>query len=134
MHFSHYTSTFRMTSAKMFSQRLYRIPSRCVQGMSTCISLSSTSNCDMIAKKLPLWSIQRGERDTLKRIIIFPDFISAWGFMSQIALHAEKMNHHPGMSMVVLDMHTCMVRYDRYRVVRTPIQSGSMFTIASRLL
>ena len=25
----------------------------------------------------------------------FKDFISAFGFMSQVALHAEKLNHHP---------------------------------------
>jgi 4a-hydroxytetrahydrobiopterin dehydratase len=30
----------------------------------------------------------------------FPDFVSAFGFMTQVALHAEKLNHHPDWSNV----------------------------------
>ena len=30
----------------------------------------------------------------------FEDFVSAFGFMSAVALHAEKMNHHPEWSNV----------------------------------
>lgn len=28
----------------------------------------------------------------------FKDFVSAWGFMNQVALLAEKMDHHPDWS------------------------------------
>lgn len=31
----------------------------------------------------------------IEKEFIFKNFIEAWGFMSQIALIAEKMNHHP---------------------------------------
>ncbi|MFO8037376.1 MAG: 4a-hydroxytetrahydrobiopterin dehydratase [Anaerolineales bacterium] len=40
------------------------------------------------------------ENEKLKKIFTFPDFISAFGFMSQVALSAEKMNHHPEWSNV----------------------------------
>ena len=30
----------------------------------------------------------------------FEDFVSAFGFMSAVAMHAEKMNHHPEWSNV----------------------------------
>lgn len=30
----------------------------------------------------------------------FKDFIEAWGFMSQVAIIAEKQNHHPNWSNV----------------------------------
>ena len=30
----------------------------------------------------------------------FKDFKAAWGFMSQVALVAEKMNHHPNWTNV----------------------------------
>ena len=33
--------------------------------------------------------------DYLTRIISFDNFINAWGFMCQIALIAESMDHHP---------------------------------------
>lgn len=38
------------------------------------------------------WSLRDGK---LYRYIQFPDFSTAFGFMTQIALIAEKTNHHP---------------------------------------
>jgi 4a-hydroxytetrahydrobiopterin dehydratase len=35
------------------------------------------------------------DRDALFRSFRFKDFNAAWGFMSRIALIAEKMDHHP---------------------------------------
>lgn len=40
----------------------------------------------------PGWAI---DGNGIKRSFKFPDFIAAFGFMSQAALHAEKMDHHP---------------------------------------
>ena len=34
-------------------------------------------------------------RDAITRSIVFTDFAEAFGFMTQIALIAEKMDHHP---------------------------------------
>ena len=38
------------------------------------------------------WNVEDGK---LTKTFIFKDFIEAFGFMTQIALSAEKMNHHP---------------------------------------
>jgi 4a-hydroxytetrahydrobiopterin dehydratase len=35
------------------------------------------------------------ENNSLKRSFKFKDFVEAWAFMTQVALIAEKMNHHP---------------------------------------
>lgn len=35
------------------------------------------------------------ENNSLNREFVFTDFIQAFGFMSRVALVAEKMNHHP---------------------------------------
>jgi len=43
-------------------------------------------------KNLPGWSLQA---DKLHRQFQFADFVEAFGFMSRLALVAEKMNHHP---------------------------------------
>lgn len=55
----------------------------------------------------PGWT--RGD-GTLHREIGFPDFVAAFGFMSRLALHAEKLNHHPNWSnvynRVTLDLST----------------------------
>ena len=40
------------------------------------------------------------ENNRLKKTFEFEDFIEAFGFMSQVAIIAEKMNHHPNWSNV----------------------------------
>ena len=42
--------------------------------------------------KIPGWSLQHGK---LHRELQFPDFQTAFGFMTRVALAAEKMDHHP---------------------------------------
>ena len=38
------------------------------------------------------WGLRDGK---LRRQFKFQSFVEAWGFMSRVALLAEKMNHHP---------------------------------------
>ena len=40
------------------------------------------------------WDYDEG-RDAITRSIVFTDFAEAFGFMTQVALIAEKMDHHP---------------------------------------
>ncbi|NOX58653.1 MAG: 4a-hydroxytetrahydrobiopterin dehydratase [Planctomycetes bacterium] len=53
------------------------------------------------------WDVRDGK---LHRELQFDDFVSAWGFMSQVALLAEKLNHHPEWfnvwNRVVIDLST----------------------------
>lgn len=37
---------------------------------------------------------------TLRRELTFSDFVEAFGFMTRVAIRAEKMNHHPEWSNV----------------------------------
>ena len=37
---------------------------------------------------------------TLRRQLVFADFREAWGFMNEVALIAESMNHHPNWENV----------------------------------
>jgi 4a-hydroxytetrahydrobiopterin dehydratase len=43
---------------------------------------------------LPQWSEVAG-RDAIRRTFVFKDFNAAFGFMTRVALLAEKMDHHP---------------------------------------
>jgi 4a-hydroxytetrahydrobiopterin dehydratase len=36
-----------------------------------------------------------GERDAVRKVFKFADFKSAFGFMTQVAIKAEQMDHHP---------------------------------------
>ncbi len=44
--------------------------------------------------KLPGWT-HEPKRDAITKSFRFKDFSAAWGFMSQVALAAEKHDHHP---------------------------------------
>jgi len=48
---------------------------------------------------LPHWSLAEG-RDALRRDFQFRDFTEAWGFMTSVALLAEKHDHHPEWSNI----------------------------------
>ncbi len=50
-------------------------------------------------KDLDDWSDVEG-RDAITKTFRFKNFRLAWGFMSQAALAAEKMDHHPEWSNV----------------------------------
>ena len=52
-----------------------------------------------LARDLPGWSMAEG-RDAITRTFRFADFSEAWGFMSRVALLAEKHDHHPEWSNV----------------------------------
>jgi 4a-hydroxytetrahydrobiopterin dehydratase len=61
---------------------------------------------------LPGWREVDG-RDAIHRRFKFDGFNAAWGFMTRIALQAEKMDHHPEWSNVygtvdiTLSTHDC---------------------------
>ena len=40
------------------------------------------------------WALVDG-RDAIKKTFKFSSFIDAWGWMSRMALEAEKLDHHP---------------------------------------
>jgi 4a-hydroxytetrahydrobiopterin dehydratase len=58
----------------------------------------------------PNWTFSE---DRLQREFVFPDFVQAFGFMTQVALAAEKRDHHPewtnvyGRVVIELTTHDC---------------------------
>lgn len=55
------------------------------------------------------WKLVEGK---LTKTFRFADFVSAWGFMSQAALAAEKMDHHPDWSNVYNTVHIGLNTHD----------------------
>ncbi len=55
--------------------------------------LTDTERATALAK-LPAWSMVAG-RDAIERTFTFADFSAAFGFMTRVALVAEKLDHHP---------------------------------------
>ena len=58
------------------------------------------------------WAVSGGG-DAIGKTFKFKNFTQAWGWMSQMAIHAEKLNHHPewfnvyNRVEVVLTTHDC---------------------------
>lgn len=57
------------------------------------------------------WSDVNG-RDAISRQFTFANFIDAFGFMSRVALVAEKMNHHPEWSNVYKTVDVTLTTHD----------------------
>ena len=75
-------------------------------------------------RTLPDWQL---EGDKLYRRFVFKDFVGAFGFMSRVALLAERMDHHPDWSNV----------YNRVDVRLTTHDAGGIsdrdFTLARQI-
>ena len=60
-------------------------------------------------RELHGWS-EVEDRDAIRKSFHFSDFSEAWGFLSRIALVAEKMDHHPEIfnvyNRVTIDLNT----------------------------
>lgn len=64
----------------------------------TIQQLSEAERADAL-DGLPDWDYDDA-RDAITRTIVFTDFAEAFGFMTQVALLAERANHHPEWSNV----------------------------------
>ena len=51
-------------------------------------------------------------RDAIQRSLKFADFNEAWGFMTRVALAAEKADHHPAWSNVYNKVEIVLSTHD----------------------
>lgn len=56
--------------------------------------------------------IEADGRDAITRRFAFKDFSEAWGFMSRVALVAEKMDHHPEWTNVYRTVEVTLSTHD----------------------
>ncbi len=73
---------------------------------------------------LPGWVI---DQHKLYRHFVFDNFVSAFGFMSQVALLAEAMDHHPEWSNVYNRVEIHLTTHDASGI------SERDFTLAERI-
>jgi 4a-hydroxytetrahydrobiopterin dehydratase len=77
-------------------------------------ALSEAERADAL-DGLPDWDYDDG-RDAIVREFMFDDFNQAFGFMTQVALMAEKADHHPEWSNV----------YNRVTILLTTHDAGGL--------
>ena len=59
--------------------------------------LLAAEELELFLRDLPEWSVAG---DLLTRTYKFADFVRAFTFMSAVAMHCERLNHHPEWSNV----------------------------------
>jgi 4a-hydroxytetrahydrobiopterin dehydratase len=63
-------------------------------------------------KGLPLWRAHEGDRPAIARSLVFADFNAAFGFMTRVALLADKVDHHPEWSNVYNRVEILLTTHD----------------------
>jgi 4a-hydroxytetrahydrobiopterin dehydratase len=82
---------------------------------------------------LPGWKEVAG-RDAIERIFVFKDFNEAFGFMSRVALVAEKSDHHPEWRNVYKTVEVVLSTHDAGGVTGRDIElAKAMSAIAAQL-
>lgn len=55
---------------------------------------------------------QDTSRDAIQRTFVFRNFNEAFGFMSRVAMMAEKLNHHPEWSNIYKTVNVTLTTHD----------------------
>ncbi|XP_066502630.1 pterin-4-alpha-carbinolamine dehydratase 2-like isoform X1 [Hoplias malabaricus] len=98
---------------RKLSSKLRYLPPFSVAEMSSDSWMSAAERDQMLLELKATGWIQLEERDALYKELHFKTFNQAFGFMSRVALQAEKMNHHPewfnvyNKVQITLTTHDC---------------------------
>lgn len=72
--------------------------------------------------RLPEWRFSEARGGLIEREFRFGDFAAAFGFMAQLALAAEKMNHHPEWSNVYNRVTITLTTHDAHGLTMNDIK------------
>lgn len=72
--------------------------------------LTAAERTEMLAP-LSRWTLDEG-RDAITRRFVFQDFVEAFGFMTRVAILAEKADHHPEWSNVYNRVEILLTTHD----------------------
>lgn len=82
---------------------------------------------------LPLWAAVEG-RDAIQRTFRFRDFNAAFAFMTQVALMAEKLDHHPEWSNVYSRVEVTLATHDADGVTALDVRLAAFMDQAAKAL
>ena len=79
---------------------------------------------------LPLWKVD-ADAAAITREFVFKDFLQAFAFMTQVALSAEKNNHHPEWSNVYNRVQVSWTTHDAAGLTQNDIAMAKLCDQAS---
>lgn len=71
------------------------------------------------------------DRDAITKRFIFGNFVQAFGWMSQVAIMAEKMNHHPEWSNVYKTVEVTLTTHDAGGLTELDVELARKMDAAS---
>jgi 4a-hydroxytetrahydrobiopterin dehydratase len=71
----------------------------------------SNAELDDLLETLEGWEKVEG-REAIRKTFVFADFVEAFGWMSKVALTAEKMDHHPEWYNVYKTVEVVLTTHD----------------------
>jgi 4a-hydroxytetrahydrobiopterin dehydratase len=92
------------------------------------------SERDAALAGLPGWQMVQG-REAIARRFVFADFNAAFGWMTRVAMIAEKMDHHPEWANVYRTVDVTLATHDADGLTQLDIRLASdMDRLAQGLL
>jgi 4a-hydroxytetrahydrobiopterin dehydratase len=82
--------------------------------------LSDTDRASLLPA-LDGWTLVEG-RDAITKRFVFDDFVTAFGWMTRVALVAERMNHHPEWSNVYRTVEVTLATHDADGLTRLDVE------------
>ena len=82
-------------------------------------------------KSLPKWSAAAGDRPAIARKLVFADFNAAFGFMTRVALMADKLDHHPEWFNVYNRVEVLLTTHDADGVTELDVQLAKFMDSAA---
>jgi len=82
--------------------------------------------------KRPLWTKAEGPRDAIARTFRFSDFSAAFGFMTRIAILAEKLDHHPEWFNVYNRVDVILTTHDADGVTELDVTLAGLMDMAAK--
>lgn len=89
------------------------------------------AECTQELKTLPGWTKTLG-RDALTKDFFFKDFNAAFAFMTQVAMKAEKMDHHPEWFNVYNKVSVTLATHTVNGVTQNDIDLAKFMEAAAR--
>ena len=81
----------------------------------------SDSERSALSSALDGWVMVEG-RDAISKRFVFGDFVEAFGWMTRVALVAERMNHHPEWTNVYRTVEVTLSTHDAGGLTRRDVE------------
>ncbi|ATQ42271.1 4a-hydroxytetrahydrobiopterin dehydratase [Caulobacter mirabilis] len=82
-------------------------------------------------ERLQGWSVKPGDRDAIEKTFVFEDFNAAFGFMTRVALKADKLDHHPEWFNVYNRVEVLLATHDADGVTDLDVELASFMDAAA---